>query len=147
SAGEVTEQYTLAIADEFGLDVLVGRGVLHYRADVHAALMRECALADEWLIRAQREVGAVGDVACDVGELTQTFTTDSLVTHLQFEVGDDGDEIGIAASLTVAVDGALYVRSARFDSSEGVSHSDIGIIVRMDSDGSAEALHDLRDDD
>ncbi len=57
AAGEVAHQDALAVADEFGLDVLVGGGVLEHGADVHAALVGEGALADEGLVVAQRQVG------------------------------------------------------------------------------------------
>ena len=68
AAGEVADQDALAVADEFGLDVLVGGGVLEYGADVHAALVGEGALADEGLVVAQRQVGQFGDEAADTGE-------------------------------------------------------------------------------
>ena len=57
AAGEVADQDALAVADEFRLDVFVGGGILQDRADVHAALVGEGALADEGLVVAQRQIG------------------------------------------------------------------------------------------
>ena len=68
AAGEIADQDALAVADELGLDVLVGGGVLQDGADVHAALVGEGALADEGLVVAQRQVGQFGDEAADRGE-------------------------------------------------------------------------------
>ena len=50
AAGKIAQQHALTVADELGLHVLIGRGVLHHRADVDAAFVRERALADERLI-------------------------------------------------------------------------------------------------
>ena len=44
-----------------GRDVLVGGGILQHGADVHAALVREGALAHEGLVVAQRQIGQLGD--------------------------------------------------------------------------------------
>ena len=63
AAREIADQDALAVADEFRLDVLVGGRILQHRADVNAALVREGALADEWLVVAQRQIGQIGDEA------------------------------------------------------------------------------------
>ena len=46
AAREIRDQHALRVADERGVDVLVGLGVLLHRRDVQAALVREGALAD-----------------------------------------------------------------------------------------------------
>ena len=65
AAGQIAEQDALTIADELGLDVLVGGGVLHHGADVNSAFVGEGALADERLIAAHLQIGAIGDEARD----------------------------------------------------------------------------------
>ena len=68
AAGKIADQHALAIADGFGLDVLVGGGILQHGADVDAAFVGEGALADEGLVVAQRQIGQFGDEAADAGE-------------------------------------------------------------------------------
>ena len=68
-AREVAEQDALAVADGFGRDMLVGRGILEDRADVDAALVREGAVADVGLLVAQRQVGQFGDEAGGGGQV------------------------------------------------------------------------------
>ena len=65
--------------------------------------------------------------------------------HLDFKIGNDGDDIGIAATFAVAVHTALYMRCAFFHCGEGIGNCHVGIVVRMDADHTAEALTNIRD--
>ena len=129
-----------------GCDVLVGGGILQHGADVHAALVREGALADERLVVAQRQVGQFGDEAADRGEAGQLLGADGGVAQLQFQVGDDGGQVGVAAALAVAVHAALHVRGAGFHGGDGVGHGHVGIVMRVDADDAVEALAHFGDD-
>ena len=146
AAGEVADQDALAVADEFRLDVLVGGGVLEDGADVHAALVGEGALADEGLVVAQRKVGQFGDEAADAGEAGEFLGADGGVVELEFEVGDDAGQVGVAAALAVAVHAALYVGGAGFDRGQGVGDGEIAIVVDVDADDAIEAAADFGDD-
>ena len=146
AAGEVADQDALAVADEFGLDVLVGGGVLEDGADVHAALVGEGALADEGLVVAQRKVGQFGDEAADAGESGELLGADGGVAELEFEVGDDAGQVGVAAALAIAVHAALYVGGAGFDGGQGVGDGEIAIVVGVDADDAIEAAADFGDD-
>ena len=113
---------------------------------MHAALVGEGALADEGLIVAQRQVGQFGDEAADGGEAGQLLRADGGVAELQFQVGDDGGQIGVAAALAVAVHAALHVGGAGFDGGQGVGHGEVGIVVGVDADDAVEALAHFGDD-
>ena len=130
----------------FGLDVLVGGGVLQHGADVHAALVGEGALADEGLVVAQRKIGQFGDEAADAGEAGELLGADGGVAELEFEVGDDAGEVGVAAALAVAVHAALHVRGAGFDRGEVLADGEIAIVVGVDADDAIEAAADFGDD-
>ena len=56
AAREIRDQDAALVADSLGLDVLVGARVFLDRVDVHAALVRERALADVRLLRPGRAV-------------------------------------------------------------------------------------------
>ena len=112
--------------------------------DVDAAFVGEGAEADERLIAAHRQVGQFGDVAGDGGEGGELLAADGGVAELEFEIGDDGAEIGVAAALAIAVDAALDVRAARLDRGDGVGDGDVGIVMGMDADDAVEASGGLR---
>ena len=113
--GEIAQQDALAVADGLRLHVLVGGRILQHRADVHAAFVREGAVADVRLIVAHRQIGQFGDVARDRGQVLQIVAADGGVAQLQFEIGDDRNQVRVAAAFAVAVDAALDVRAAGFD--------------------------------
>ena len=146
AAGEVADQNALAVADEFGLDVFVGGGILQHGADVHAAFVGEGALADEGLVVAQRKIGQFGDEAADAGEAGELLGADGGVAELEFQVGDDAGEVGVAAALAVAVHAALHVGGAGFDRGERVADGEIAIVVHVDADDAIEAAADFGDD-
>lgn len=76
---------------------------------------------------------------------------------MSLEVGDDGDEVGVARALAVAVDGALHVRRAGVDGRHRVGDGAAGVVVAVDPQariaarspvdtGEPEALGDVGDD-
>ena len=134
AAGEIAHQHALAIAHQFGLDVLVRRGILEHGAHVHAALMRKRAVADERLIVAQRQVRQFRDEARTPSQAGQFLRTDGGVPELQFQIGDDRRQIGVAAALAVAVHAALHVRAPCLHRGERIRHRHVGIVMRVDAD-------------
>ena len=146
AAGEIADEHALPVADELGRDVFVGGGILHDGADVDAAFVREGALADERLVFAQRQVGQFGDVAAGGSQRLQLVRTDGRVAEFQFEIGDDGREIRVAAALAVAVEAALHVRRALLDGGERVGHGDVGIVMGVDADDAVETRANIGDD-
>ena len=74
----------------------------------------------------------------------QPFGAHRGVPHLQFQVGDDRAQVGVAAALAVAVHAALHVRGALFDGGERVGHRQVGIVMRVDADDAVEPLAALR---
>ena len=63
AAGEIAHQHALAVTYDLRADVFVSGGILEYRADVHAALVGEGALADERLGVGKRQVRQFRDEA------------------------------------------------------------------------------------
>ena len=56
------------------------------------------------------------------------------MAELELEVGDDRDEVGVAAALAVAVDRALDQRGALGDGGERVGHAALGVVVAVDAE-------------
>ena len=144
AAGQIAQQNALPVADHFRLDVLVGGGILQYRADMHAALVGERAVADVGLIVAHRQIRQLGDVARHRGQRLQILAADGGVAELQLQIRDDGHQVGVAAALAIAVDAALHVRASGFHRGDGIGHGDIAIVVRMDAEHAVEALANFR---
>ena len=126
--------------------MLVGGGILEDGADVHAALVREGAVADVGLVVAQRQVGQFGDETGGGGQVRKVLRADGGVAQLEFEVGDDGGQVGVPAAFAIAVHAALHVRDALLDGGDGVGDGDVGIVVAMDPQHAVETLADLGDD-
>src|SRR5215510_972773 len=101
--------------------------------------MRKGTLAHKGLLPARSEIGYVSDGARQRSQVSNLFRTDDVVAHLQFQIGDDGAEVGVAAALAVAVDAALDVRGSLLNRSQRVGNSHIRIVVRVDADDSIKA--------
>ena len=144
AARKIAQQHALPVADHFRLDVLVGGRILQHRAHVHAAFVREGAVADERLIVAHRQIGQLGDEARDGGQGLQLLAADGGVAQLQLQIGDDGHDVGVAAALAVAVHAALHVGAAGFHRGDGIGHGDVAIVMRVDADDAVEALANFR---
>ena len=54
--------------------------------------------------------------------------------HLQFEVGNDRTEVGVAAALAVAVHGALDLHRALAHGLQGVGHGQFAVVVGVDAE-------------
>ncbi len=105
---------------------------------VDAALVGEGRPAHVRLVVVGRDVDDLGHVAGHVGQLGQAAGRDRLELGLEFEVGQDADQVGVAAALAVAVDGALDVPGAVHHRGQRVGHRQLRVVVAVD------APHDLR---
>ena len=110
--------------------------------------MRERRGADVRLARGRRHVGDLRDGVGDPGRVAEPAGGEHLPTELDLEVGDDGEQVGVAGALAVAVDRALHVGGAGVDGREGVGHRTAGVVVAVDADADARGLdhvvHDVR---
>ncbi len=97
------------------------------------------------MIVAHRQIRQLGDVARHRGERLQLLRPDGGVPQLQFQIGDDRHDVGVAAALAIAVDAALHVRAAGFHRGDGIGHCDVAIVVRVDADHAVEPLAHFRD--
>src|SRR4030095_1560715 len=66
-AREIRNQHPASVAGQLRVNVLVGGWVLHNRADVNAAFVRECALPDERQVIAVRDIRKLSDKTGRVG--------------------------------------------------------------------------------
>ena len=117
-----------------GIDVLVAVDVAPHRRDVDAALVREGALADIGQMIIRREVGDLGDGARDERQMAQTVVGQAVIAHLQFKIGDDAAQIGVAAALAVAVDRPLHMSRARLNRRQGVGNRQFAIVMGVNAD-------------
>ena len=131
--GQLRHQHTLLVPDETWIDVLVRVAVLQDGRHVLASLVRECAQAHKRLLRRQREVGDLGHGAGELREPAHAACGHCLDALLEDQVRHDRDQVGVAAPLSVAVDGALHHFSARGDAFERVGHRQLAVVVRVDA--------------
>ena len=129
--------------------MLVEVGVDLDRAGVQAGLVGERRAADVRLPRRRREVRDLGDRVRDPGRVGEQALRQHPLVQLELEVGDDGDEVGVAGALAVPVDRALHVRGAGVDGGQGVGDRAAGVVVAVDADPHlgvlAHVVHDVGD--
>ena len=100
-----------------------------------AALVRECARADVGGVGIRRDIRHLGHEVGQLGQAGQVVAGgDGGPADLEREVCPDRHEVGVAASLAVAIDRALHVIGAGLDGGEGVCHRQARVIVNVDPD-------------
>ena len=117
--------------------MLVAVDVFEDRVDVGAALMCEGALADKWLVRVGAQVGKFIDVVAEVGQVGKLLRRHEVIAHFELHVRDDANEVGVAAALAVAVDGALYVGTTVSNRLQRVCDAGVAVVVGVDAKSDA----------
>ena len=84
----------------------------------------------------------------DMGELAQIVLAQAgFKAHLEYQAGQQADQIGVAAALTQAVQGALDLAHAGAHRRQTVGHRVAGVVVAVDAQSLAgEPRRDRRND-
>jgi hypothetical protein len=64
-----------------------------------------------------------------LGETRELLVADDVQAHLELERRDDADEVGVAAALAVAVDGALDLTGAGLDGDQAAGDGALAVVV------------------
>ena len=112
--------------------MLVEIGVDLDRRGVETGLVREGAGTGVGLAGVGRDVGDLADRVADPGRLGEAMSVDDLQSLLELEVGDDGDEVGIAGALAVTVDRSLDMSGTGIDGRHRVGDRAAGVVVAVD---------------
>src|SRR4030065_147659 len=70
----------------------------------------------------------------------------TLITHLEFKVSHDGNQIGIAATFTDTIDCPLHLNCAFTNCNQGVDNRALGVVMRVDSEWVRESRLELPND-
>ena len=133
AARELGDEDVAAVAHHRRVDVLERLRVGANARRVQPRLVREGMLAD---VRLGGVGGAVEELVDEVrrlGEARQLLGRKHLSTHLQLQVGDHRDQVGVAGALADAVDRALHLRRSGFDRRERVGDRAAGVVVGVDA--------------
>jgi len=130
---QIRDEDPLLVSHPFGGDMLVGQGILEDGAYMDPSLVGEGAAADKGPGIQRGDVGHIGHVIGQIRQVTHRLFGEAVLPHFQLEIGDDGNHIGIAAALPVAVYGPLDHRGTGPDRRQGVGHSQAPVVVGMDS--------------
>ena len=114
--------------------MFVGARVFLDRADVDTALVGKGAFADKGPAVERHQVGRLRDVARNPFELGEVFGREAGAFHFQAQDRNDGCQVGIAATLSVAVDRAVDHDGAGFDGDDAVGHCQAGVVVGVDAE-------------
>ena len=115
------------------MHVFICRRIFHHRAYVNAALVRKGTRPDVSLLTPQGQIRQFGHIARHASELLQILRANRSVTELQFQIGQNRAEIGVAAAFAIAVHTTLYMRDARFDRDQSVGYGHLRVIVSMNA--------------
>lgn len=92
------------------------------------------------------EVDDLGDGVRDPGHLGERAVGQHLHAVLEFQGGDDGEEVGVADPLAVAVGRALDVGGAGVHGGQGVGDGAAGVVLGVDAEPGAGVGDDRGDD-
>ena len=112
AARQLGDEHVAVVADDRRVDVLEGLRVGAHAGRVQARLVREGVLADVRLRGVGRAVEQLVDEVRRLGQPREALGREHLAAHLQLQVGDDRDQVGVAGALADAVDRALHLRRA-----------------------------------
>ena len=129
---ELGDEHVAGVADLRRVDVLEGAGVGLDPGGVQAGLVREGVLADVGLGRVRRAVEQLVDEVGGLGQAREPLRREHLDAHLQLQVGDDRDEVGVPGALADAVDRPLHLGRARFERGQRVRDRTAGVVVAVD---------------
>src|SRR6266850_606734 len=132
--GQLGDEHAPLVPHQLRIHVLVGLGVLEHGRDVDAALVGERGIPHVGLRGPRLAVGQLGDEPGDVAQLAQVVARNALEPHLQHQVGDDRDEVGVAAALAVAVERPLHVADALIHRGQRGRHRALGVVVHVDAE-------------
>jgi hypothetical protein len=103
-------------------------------------LCAERTRADVRLLRVRWEIRQLLRETRYLREVAELLVAHHVQAHLQLQVADDGDDVGVAGALTPAVQARLHLRGAGADGDEGVRHGLVGVVVGVDADGARDRL-------
>ena len=81
-------------------------------AGMEPTFVRERRRTHIRMMRPNRLVARIGHKRRNLGKLAQLIGTHAEKAHLQFQVGNNGEQVGIAHALANAVDGSLHMTRA-----------------------------------
>ncbi len=121
-ARQLADHHARVVAHCLRLRMLVGFGETRDGAGVQAALVRERAAAGVGMMRRNRHAHRFGHEMRDFRQLAQAVLAHRLLAHLQLQVGDGSQQVGVAHALTQAVHRALHLRGTRAHRRQCVGH-------------------------
>ena len=103
--------------------MFIGEGVVLDSADVDAALVGKGRLTDIRLVAVMRQICQFIDKSRGGVELIDMILCLAVKAHLEYQCRQDGGKVGVAASLSVTVNGALNMVDSLVDCDKGVGDS------------------------
>ena len=96
--------------------------------------MRERAIAHIWLAIIEFHITDFRDKPRHFGQFFQLDAGDAIDPHLKLQGSYDRYQVSITASFAISIDGAMNLYAARLYRSNGIGHSHIAVIVRVDTE-------------
>ena len=99
------------------------------------------------MMRGHGHVAELGHILGHACKLDEAAVPHAFRTHLQLQVGDDREQVGVAHALADAVHGTLHLRGAGAHGRERVGHRATGVVVAVDAESLAREGSDCGCDD
>jgi len=91
--------------------------------NVNAALVRKCRRADPRLARIVTEIGDLVYELRKLAQFCERTVGQTLLLQLEGDVGNHTGKVAVSCALAVAIDRALNVRGAAFQSRQRIRHA------------------------
>ena len=79
--------------------------------------------------------------------MAQVLVAGAVQTHLELQVGDNADQVGVATAFAIAVDGALHLGAAVTHRLQCIGYAGLAVVVGVDAEddmGELAAITDRR---
>jgi hypothetical protein len=132
--GQVGNNDPHLITNQFRLHMLVRFCTPPHGRHMDSTFVRKRRFPNKRQMFIGREIGNFGHKMGEVVKAIQFPGRQTLAVHFEFEIGHDGDQVGIATALANSIDGSLDLDRALPNGRQRVDYRALGVVVGVDSE-------------
>ena len=114
--------------------MLIGKGSFQDCTYMYSSLMAKRAFSNKGALIQRRHICNLANIPGNLGKLLKLKWIKASIAHLQLQVCNDRDQVGISTALSIAIYCSLNHLGTCFNGNQGVGHSQSTIIVCMDTE-------------
>ena len=130
---QIRNQDAPGVSYSIRIHVLISFGVFVDAAHMKSTFVGEGTPAHKRKVIGHHHIGGFTHKVGKGSQAFEFFRSDRLFTQLQLQRRDHGTEIGVSSTFPISVDGSLNHTGSSLDCGNGISHSQLAVIVGMDT--------------